>query len=1444
MNRRLFLILFSILILATTASASEWDNVKANYNPADRSIDIVNAFGAGSTIAHLQLIENTDQALINGRAVFEVTLFEDYVEGVVDGTDFVDILGDAHDMVFKWKVNLPYVKEIPQQVCDTSTFYDENGTAYDDCYTINWTDENGTYHEDFNWSEIYVNRTFSHWIDYNNEDISTGVYEFVLTSKKDKIQSIDFIPHLFGVELPEFAWWSSNWFFRQPLNLSNGGGAVWQNLSTTSITLDTATLVSNGKMRSDCADLEVMFTNDAEATWTQKQRNVEDCNTGSTTVIFNLEDELSVGSESVDEYYIYYGNPADATQEDDDLEDNIYIWKDPLTSDLGGWMETEGEVLCTDIGSNRWWFNDTGFFNSGCQTPSQYGLHVYRNTTYRLRNFMIDVTVEGKYHTTGYHEGIYFMWNETGLPDSGINYKGSSFSSGNGILKTSHIHDQNGTLILPSYERPGYASLTCTENVLRVTVNNTGHLFAFGDCANATYPVATTYMGDEFIGNEGADEPTRRNFGMDNHRGMVGWSDYLIQSNHSYALDGGTLGEENLGVYIEQQTPANLETGEGLNINFSCFMHSNFTGENLTEANILIYAPDDTLDHTETWNWADADGVTSTNVSFLYNLTTTDGDWKWNCDGTDTTPDTTSSENRTYSADSLNPEINYTNLTLPNNTWTANSSVFVEVNWSEVNPDTVMFYLYNGSGTKINEFYNNSLVAPGGLTSYNFTSLADGSYFYNVTLNDTVGHINATELRRVNIDTTAAVISFNIPPTEASGSHVIQTNIYANWSITETNFVNMTAYLYNSTDDLIDSNFSTTAFYEQNWTGLDDGFYIYNINVTDIVNAISGSSLNITLDTTAPVITIARPLVEINNSNIIYNFTVTDTNIAGDCIYTFDGGVNNNSVACTTGVSVQGAHDYGFWGAGTFEVYAEDTAGNFANNSVTFVSIERVSETYDTDALELDDLTFTVTIDDTTNLNPTLILHYNGGTYAGGLISTTGTEKTYTTTFPSPTFGADSVTKYFNWSLTATVNPPVREGTITYPTSNQTLSSVIIVPTTDGTSCQGGTATTYFANYTFLDEQELTDINNVPVTAYYKAWTTNADNYLEFTWEEQHAGINSYRHCMFPDYAQLTTDVKLMYSDNINYSLREFNTQSLVINETIQEFTLYLINDSISTSIIITLVDSFSNRLVDYEVQGLKKNYGNSEVPNEMVDTGITNSEGEVSFMLEEPTITDYYFEVKHAGIVACSSNSPFYSPGHITTSEWEIVCHLDTDSLADIYSEWSDFTLGVITYNNASGDVTVEYSDETGVSSEFCMRLYNLTAGPTSVHDTMCSSSTNALLTVNIGTDPESHFMARTFITMSSDGNTYPYTGSGEYEIRPTTGAWAVIGDAGLFWFGIVLIGTVVAMTLFSPAAAIASSILMLFLFTSVLGVINLGTGVLMWLLVIGGLLIFKIRQ
>jgi len=96
------------------------------------------------------------------------------------------------------------------------------------------------------------------------------------------------------------AWYSSSWEHRRPISVGNTTGGALSNTDVL-ITLDTATLISAGKMQSDCDDLRLVDSDDTTllSYWIEGG-----CNTSTTQIWARVPSILSVGKT----IFAYYKN--------------------------------------------------------------------------------------------------------------------------------------------------------------------------------------------------------------------------------------------------------------------------------------------------------------------------------------------------------------------------------------------------------------------------------------------------------------------------------------------------------------------------------------------------------------------------------------------------------------------------------------------------------------------------------------------------------------------------------------------------------------------------------------------------------------------------------------------------------------------------------------------------------------------------------------------------------------------------------------------------------------------------------------------------------------------------------------------------------------------------------------------------------------------------------
>jgi len=95
-------------------------------------------------------------------------------------------------------------------------------------------------------------------------------------------------------------WWDDTWHYRKTVAITNSSGGTLTN-QRVKFSLDTATLITAGKMQSDCDDIRVTDSNGSLLNhWDTI------CNNASTNIYVKIPSLLSTGTT----LYVYYGNPS------------------------------------------------------------------------------------------------------------------------------------------------------------------------------------------------------------------------------------------------------------------------------------------------------------------------------------------------------------------------------------------------------------------------------------------------------------------------------------------------------------------------------------------------------------------------------------------------------------------------------------------------------------------------------------------------------------------------------------------------------------------------------------------------------------------------------------------------------------------------------------------------------------------------------------------------------------------------------------------------------------------------------------------------------------------------------------------------------------------------------------------------------------------------------
>ncbi len=236
-------------------------------------------------------------------------------------------------------------------------------------------------------------------------------------------------------------------------------------------------------------------------------------------------------------------------------------------------------------------------------------------------------------------------------------------------------------------------------------------------------------------------------------------------------------------------------------------------------------------------------------------------------------------KNQTVKIDRTAPALDYTAASIANNIYTNSTSAYIEISYSEANPDTCTL-AFNGT--------NYSMTRNSTHCYINKATFTDGYYIYNVTLNDSLGNSNTTATRNMTLDRTAPQIAYTAN-NEPDNAFLNRSWAYFEITYTETNPQNCTLFL-NGTQYAMNRN-STNCYY--NATGLTDGYYLYNITMNDSAGNLNRTETrNLSIDSSLPQINYTDASTADNayiNTNTAYFEAAYSESNPSACTLAFNG---------------------------------------------------------------------------------------------------------------------------------------------------------------------------------------------------------------------------------------------------------------------------------------------------------------------------------------------------------------------------------------------------------------------------------------------------------------------------------------------------------------------------------------------------------------------------
>lgn len=420
-------------------------------------------------------------------------------------------------------------------------------------------------------------------------------------------------------------------------------------------------------------------------------------------------------------------------------------------------------------------------------------------------------------------------------------------------------------------------------------------------------------------------------------------------------------------------------------------------------------------------------------------------------------------------------------------------------------------------------------------------------------------------------------------------------------------------------------------------------------------------------------------------------------------------------------------------------VFHSDFAGNLNYSDLVFSNLgfTENSQTFNatTQETSLEGFAINISYDSVYYTLASATLNYNGTSYLGTK-SGTGNTVVFDRSITIPTV-TSSTTKSFYWTIALT-----NSTSTTY--INSTSNSQTINPINITNCLTGGTLA---FNFTASDEQTLARIIPFSFKATFNVWSGDGSIRKNITF----SNISTAEQlvCITPASSIFTTDAYIEYDDaNTSvYSTRNYYLVHNSMNNQTQNFSLYLLNNSASTSFIENLLDSNNLPIPSYYIYSQR--YYPGENTWRTVQIGKTDDSGN-SIGFFETEIPDYRFLIYDSDAVLKLSTIPqkvvptavpytlYFTLGSSAQTPWTL------------FQNKSGFSYSGPTLNNATHIISYSYEDTSGNISY--VRMVVSTTNYTGRNGILCDVNSTAPIGVltcditgtNTGTVEVAIFLSR----------------------------------------------------------------------------------------------------
>jgi hypothetical protein len=323
----------------------------------------------------------------------------------------------------------------------------------------------------------------------------------------------------------------SQWGYRKSIIITNSGSSALTDYQV-NVTLDTASLISAGKMRSDCGDIR--FT-DSDGSTLLNYWLESGCNSASTKIWVKVP---SIPASSTKTIYVYYGNPSATSASN---YDNVFIspsdqFNRPDSPSVGnGWVDYDFGAANVSIENNNQKTNNTGYGAGGGMDKAYSSKSIPINDNFSITGW-IKLSKED-YYTMNY--GIYYVYGGTvEVYIDVMNYDGGYYNTitlgGSKVTRSTASVDSN--VNYHKYELRVYGGYAYFyyDDVLKLSSALSSPLSSGAEIRILNDIAGDTSAGSARVGYALIDEIRVRKYTSPEPTTSVGTEETLTASNYIY----------------------------------------------------------------------------------------------------------------------------------------------------------------------------------------------------------------------------------------------------------------------------------------------------------------------------------------------------------------------------------------------------------------------------------------------------------------------------------------------------------------------------------------------------------------------------------------------------------------------------------------------------------------------------------------------------------------------------------------------------------------------------------------------------------------------------------------------------------------------------------------------------------------------------------------------